>query len=217
MVVIGNLYLRFIGAGVRFLRAGEWQSWEVEMYERLGQSRPTRGATGEVILPAVPGLPLWDILCSRQFSGEQKLACYGLAIELLLQAHQLRFNREGERRVFTHGDATARNVICDPVTMTGQWIDFETEHHDGLPELRRCADDLRALIWSSAECLGPGYVDAVARLAVERYNKPGVLGELAQLLARKPNTYHLAQGCLDRAAHALLVRTLEHHMRKHRD
>jgi hypothetical protein len=211
LVPAGNAYMALIGEEVRFLPRREWLAWETRVYASLIGVHVDTDAGGRLLVPGFPGVVLADFLRSDSCSDAQKLAGFQAAVASLRLAHAAPVLwPDGIVRPFSHGDATARNVLYDPQATRATWIDFETLHTPSLPTESRHADDLRALMWSAAECLGPAHFDALCLAVITGYGNRAVLASLNQLLAgqARPNVYHLAQGFLPTDQHDLLTARL---------
>jgi hypothetical protein len=116
---------------------------------------------------------------------------------------------DGVSRPFSHGDATARNVLCDVARGRATWIDFETLHDPSRTVAWRQADDLRALLWSAAEATGGEGYCALCAAILDIVSEPALLSELARLSASaRPSVFHLAHGSLSPVQHLRLCHVL---------
>jgi hypothetical protein len=129
----------------------------------------------------------------------------------------------GEAWQVSHGDATSSNVLVDlerseaggnPVDHAGEaiWFDFDMRHCWKLPARQRQADDLRALIYSSAVAVACNdYQDFAATVAQALKKAPPVALAFCQRIKsdwQQPTVFHLAQAPLPFAAQSELSRLL---------
>jgi hypothetical protein len=106
---------------------------------------------------------------------------------------------DGEKRFFSHGDAKAANVICDLISKTCYILDYETIHDARMSSEWRHSDDLRAIIYSAAECIEPRLFNQLCRMAIRNYTDRAVLAQLKnyiEMLKSCLNVYHFTQGGL---------------------
>jgi hypothetical protein len=122
---------------------------------------------------------------------------------------------DGVERRWSHGDAHAGNVFYDDVEDRVVWFDFETLHAATLSDVQRHADDLRALIFSSAGYLPELRIADLVRWTVSAISnwpeREALLRELeivAQNLQKRPTLFHLAQTTVDFNRHQLLTANL---------
>lgn len=202
LILAGNGYLRFIKAKVFVLHDREWLQWEPLMYKMILNLEVVAEKPNELRYPIkfLDGKSLASILEDEEISLHHKMGALASAIESLVQMHQLHLPLpNGNTRLFSHADATARNVLCDLNSNSSYWFDFETVHDKDTTEVWRFADDLRALIYSAAEYTSVSEFKVLCESALKRYPNPNVLLELRnQILSQKENpvVYHLAQGRL---------------------
>jgi hypothetical protein len=192
---LANLFLRQDRTQVFILETGAWLQWEVLAHRQLnGVTVETRG--DDLVVPAFAGLSLAGCLASPARSLQQKLLALELALLALRQAHQVILPTPcGLSRPFAHGDAICGNVIVALEQNQAAWIDFETMHEEACSTAFRQADDLRALIMSAIELLGPAPFPAVLSLVKTTYPEPEVLTLLMEALSRRSRPmYHWAPG-----------------------
>ena len=204
LVPAGNLVLRWTGAGVSFLEDGPWRAWEPAVYRAMGVAGATTDERGRVIVSEFRGSPLAELLADGSLDDAWKRRATVAAARELGRAHRLHVRwPSGATRAFSHGDATARNVIVDPAADAARWIDFETLHDGESSEVDRHADDLRALLVSAAESWAADepLVDAL----VSGYDDDHRIRRLAELLTQADTLYHLAQGAVPRARRVRLA------------
>ncbi len=185
----------------RTLTGAAWITRERDAYARLyGLSVRTHGAS--LRLPRLPGRVV-DAVLRERGAGIDPVVVIAACARALFRAHQ---SGDG---AFSHGDATVRNFLYEPVTGIARLFDFETEHDPTQPQLWRRADDLRALSGSAAACLPPGQYPYLVRAILGAYPDPAVHSAcLAEwrLLQRRPDPFHLAQTRLNAAGHTALIR-----------
>jgi len=205
----GNWYLTWLSTGVSILPTRRWLDWECRMHAELSPLLAQR-AGRRLVLPRIAGESLADILSSPTPDPLHKDRAVRLAAAALVRTHRHHVLwPDGVTRPFSHGDATARNVLCDVAGGRATWIDFETLHDPRRTVAWRQADDLRALIWSAAESIGSGAYEALCTAILDSVSAAAVLHELARVAASgRPNVYHLAQGALSPTLHRRLCRIL---------
>ena len=207
LVPAGNLYLRLMGADSEVLSEEQWRR-----REQIVASAATRGDA--IITPLLSGETLCSILRRRDLSEDQKTSAILLALRELRSMHASVFEADaGEERLFSHGDATAQNVCVDTSKESAAWFDFDTRHRQGISAVHRQADDLRALIFSSAACMpGEDFTKVASLCAGALCSSELIRGFLERLTSswRKPNTFHLAQAPLSFSAYQDLRGKLTH-------
>jgi hypothetical protein len=195
LIKLANLVHRRTNTSVFILETGAWQVWEMQAHLQLNRLAVAPRGRG-LLVPTLSGSPLAELLSTPSLGPEDKLRALKLAVTALREAHQERIQTaQCPDQPFTHGDATCSNVLVALETAQAAWIDFETRH-DGTSGLTfRRADDLRALLMSALEWLGPEAFPAVWQLTVRAYPEPAVLSALADALnVRSRPMYHWAQG-----------------------
>jgi hypothetical protein len=210
LILLGNWYLRWLSTGVKILPTRVWLDWECRLHTELSGLIAQRAGRRRLLLPWIEGQPLAEILASRTQDPAHKDQAVRLAAAALIQAHQHHLLwPDGVSRPLSHGDATARNVLCDVAGGRAAWIDFETLHDPRRTAAWRHADDLRALVWSAAETVTPDAYEAICAAVIDCVSDAAVLGELARVAAgEQPSVYHLAQGTLSPAQHRRLCSVL---------
>lgn len=200
VIVAGNVYLKIQRARLRVCLDAEWRAWAAQAYGALHGVRVKRNGRNELLFPALEGQALAAILASPDHDLAFKLRALISAVRALERSHQVWIVWPDDRwRRFSHGDATARNVLCDMERENARWFDFETIHDGHLSEPWRHADDLRALLYSSAEYLECPELPAMCRTVVHSYRNTDTLAQLREMIQgwrRRPIVYHLAQGRL---------------------
>jgi hypothetical protein len=163
---------------------------------------------GAIVVPAFEGMMLCDLLADPHVSDAAKYRAASATVRALRETHELRVRwPDGVTRTFSHGDATARNVIYDAGDDHAQWIDFESLHHPDLGDAARHADDLRAWLVSAWECWPrlETLVD-ILRAACDDDHIIAILGR--RLRHPGDNIFHLAQGLMPREQRLRAARLL---------
>jgi hypothetical protein len=154
IIPAGNLFLKLTGSPVIVLPSGRWLEWERAIETSTRRSLVLTDAIAKEkcrLCRRVPGISLGQFLADRDHSPEQKSDAIRWSLAALRLLHQSVVDREhGICQSISHGDATANNVIVDVDNKAACWIDFDTRHQPNIPEADRRADDLRALLYSSA-------------------------------------------------------------------
>jgi hypothetical protein len=139
MADLANAYFHTSRIPIRFLNnVTAWQLWELKCFNMLNGDRFRAIASGrrKVILDKLPGKSLWCYL--KQ--GRTTLPAVKAATREFHRAHQMYSAEFGDN--WSHGDATATNVIYDQKTDRARLIDFEIMHEPSQPAVERHADDL---------------------------------------------------------------------------
>jgi hypothetical protein len=205
LLPIANGMMRSMNTNIAILRGSEWKKWEINVYAML-HSVVVRTSPRGLEIPKLPGHVLADYLAGRQSIDEKRLALK-ICLSALCAGHRRVVPwPDGLHRTFSHADATARNVLYEPVSQAAHWIDFETLHSALLSDDERHADDLRAFIISSVETW-PEAADHLPELIFDdsliASNVRGIL--LAKLRLGPANLYEEAQGSIpDRSLARLL-------------
>lgn len=106
----------------------------------------------------------------------------------------------GGEELFSHGDATAKNVLHDPASGRFSFFDFETIHPPSFSLLERRADDIATLAGSLALALGPWSCEPLARLATQAHG--GALREALVAAVAARDLASRARVPMDDALHA---------------
>lgn len=196
LIPIANGMLRSMHAHVIVLHGTQWKEWETAVWAALHQAAIRTTPRG-LVIPEMPGNVLVDYLAGNH-SDEEKLVAVKSCLTALCEAHrQIIIYPDGTQRPFSHGDATARNVLFDPASGRAHWIDFETIHSPDLLEDQRQSDDFRAFFVSMLEV----WPDAVTHLHQflndQSLNLAKVRAGLIDSLKSGPaNLYEEAQGSI---------------------
>jgi hypothetical protein len=200
LIAVGNAYLRQIGAKTRILTNHTWHIWETEIY-RLQEKGTCPPANGWLLIPLRGDTVLRDYLASHEKSTLDKLQAIRLASQSLARLHQLRLRwPDGRERLFSHGDATVRNVVLSEPPLTANWIDFDMGHQAALPDEWRHADDLRALLFSAASWFPRDRYQHLSEHGLTGYGIPSVIDKLAEIVmasGKHPSSFQLAQSGLN--------------------
>jgi len=207
----------FLRPPFHVLSERDWLDWEPQLYRRFYGLAVEADSTGRLTLPALPGLVLTDYLRLTGDAG-LKMQAFEAALRALWQLHQTQvcFPCRVEA-LFSHGDATARNVIYDPIKGQARWFDFETMHDLNRPRAWRQADDLRAFTYSTVAHLSGSSLSEAARCVISVYADPLVLRELSLIVERvrhKPDLFHLAQADINKRQSSLWADALQYELQK---
>ena len=210
-ITLGNLYLRIQRAGVEVLPTHKWLQWESSVWAAMNNEVkcsddrlsdriiPCIQSVG-LMMPRLPGIPLGASLADQNMAIGIKLQCLGWALKSLADLHECAADwGDGLVQLISHGDATAENVIIDPSRRRANWIDFDTRHWKHLPAIERHADDLRALIFSTASNLARSDYPTLSARIRDSYRHRDVIQFFRNRLAADwqcPNTFQLAQAPL---------------------
>ncbi len=210
LIAPANWCLRWLSAGVSILPTRQWLDWECRLHSELSSLVAERAGRRRLLLPQIEGEELAAILSSPAKDLPHKDRALRLAAAALVRSHQRRVLwPDGVCRSFSHGDATARNVICQVASGVATWIDFETLHDPRRSVAWRQADDLRALTWSAAEMTGADSYEAVCIAILDAVSDVAVLSELTRVADNeRPNIYQVAQGSLSSVQHRQLCSVL---------
>lgn len=174
----------------------DWLKWEAQLYRRFYGLEVKADSARRLKIPALPGIVLADYW---RLIGDValKLRALTAALQALRHLHQVcvRFPW-GTEGFYSHGDATAGNVIFDPIRGEARWFDFETIHDVHHSREWRQADDLRAFTCSAAGLLPEKTLSRAAQRVVAVYDDPGILRELGNMmdqLRKHPDPFHLGQ------------------------
>lgn len=194
LVWVGDPLMRMLGTGVRVLPKREWEERERHVHGRLRDRSIRIDADGTLVLPYLAGETLAAVLENPEWEGGERQRAIELAVVALADFH---------RRGFTHGDATAENVLvdlnADVEAGAAQWFDFETVHDPRRPIVWRRADDLRALLVTCVIRMVPEQRAGIVQLVLDLYRDEDVTRVLATSFTsvlRRPLTFHLAQAAM---------------------
>ena len=154
-VMIGNFFFRFRRPRLRVLPTRQWMQWEQTLNP---STRIEKSAGGDkLLLKLLPGQPLESVFAAAledsTFDTETALDLLGVATHELKVFHQRTVHFENGEVLLSHGDASLANVLIDVTLGTAIWFDFDLQHDLSEPALTRQADDLRALLFTSAPWL----------------------------------------------------------------
>lgn len=197
---------------VRGLSLDEWHAWESQLWKKL-YAHDLVYEQGQLIFPVLTGEPLSDLLSCEETPMDRKLACVSAAAQSLRTLHQLSVMwPDGARRLFSHADAHAGNVLCSRDDMRAQWFDFETIHSAHLSADWRHADDLRALAYSAASQMSEEAWPDLARSIAQSYATVAVLAQLCafaeEIAAVSPGVLHFSQAPMEMAKQRRFSREL---------
>lgn len=150
----------------RFLVLPEkrWFQREQILYERFhGKQVETRGPR-TIWLPSLPGERLDRAVLALSFPEALEASERALEHLAALHAHPEPDPDGVSERPFSHGDATAKNMLFHREIGTFFLFDFETVHPTKFSLDERRADDLATLAGSLALHLGPASYAPLARV-----------------------------------------------------
>jgi tRNA A-37 threonylcarbamoyl transferase component Bud32 len=136
LIWMSGLLVRILDTGVRVLPQRDWAQRERRIYQRLHGASIRVDADG-MFLPLLDGHTLATLLQDPELDESIRKRAVERAAIALAEFHRLGF---------THGDATAENVLVDLDAGVAHWFDFETVHDTSRPLAWRRADDVRALL-----------------------------------------------------------------------
>ena len=177
---LANLYFRMSGIPIRFWsKAKEWQHWEVNCFRMLNGDRFRAYASGirAIRIDKLPGKSLWEYLDQGTLTRQMLEA----AAAELRRAHQF-WSKEFDGP-WSHGDASAANVIYNQKTRRARLIDFEIVHDRSLPAKSRHADDLLVFLLDIVATASSRQWLPFALSFLNAYGDPVVLAELTNRLA----------------------------------
>lgn len=198
LIFVGNRFLRLQGALSECLQYVEWSDWEVAIGRLLGRNIQSIPQQRGIAFRMIGGITLADLLQSES-ACEQKREGLSLAAAAMQRLHQQRLTARGLTDwPLSHGDATCQNVIIESNGSSAQWIDFDMRHQTGLAPIVRHADDIRALIWSSAALLHECDYDNLISTVCTSYADTDVIHEMQRSTRRAsfPTVFQLAQAPL---------------------
>ncbi|MEI8021530.1 MAG: hypothetical protein WCH39_25195 [Schlesneria sp.] len=214
----GNRYLKLQKCEVEILRTDEWIRWEKAVQNAMNcadcvpQTELIDGNSHTFTRRHVTGSSLRDVLKASRYSEEVKLSAIRWAVDSLCQLHRRSADwGSGVKQSVSHGDATVDNVIVNVDLQEASWIDFDMRHLPHVSELDRRADDLRALIFSAADCLPVFRFPRLVEAAIASLNDERLLTRLRDRLTNEwsqLNTFQLAQAPLSWTARNLLTELL---------
>jgi hypothetical protein len=174
-----NLYFRLAEIPISFCAdVKEWQRWEVGCFRMLNGDRfhaHTVGRNG-VCADKLPGENLWDHVTRGTLTRPMIEA----AAREFHRAHQIRSAHF--RGPWSHGDATATNVIYDPTAGRARLIDFEIVHDRSLPAPTRHADDLLVFLLDLVGSVLSHQWLPYALCLINTYGEPEVTAEFRKRL-----------------------------------
>ena|SRR2546430_14517731 len=130
MADLANVYFHTLRIPILFLNnVTAWQLWELKCFNMLNGDRFRAIASGrrKVILDKLPGKSLWCYLKQARTT----LPAVKAAAREFHRAPQMHSAEFGDN--WSHGDATATNVIYDQKTDRARLIDFEIMHEPSQP------------------------------------------------------------------------------------
>lgn len=153
----------------RFLVLPEeaWFRREITLYRGFHGARAEIRGPDLLWLPGLPGERL-DRAVTR-LPQQNALQVAGAALRQLAALHERGVPTAGGEELFSHGDATAKNVLHDAASGRLSFFDFETIHPPSFSLLERRADDIATLAGSLALALGAWSCEPLACLAIQAH------------------------------------------------
>ena len=176
---LANLYFDFCGIPIRFwTRTWEWRQWEISCFTMLnGDSFRAAGSGPRAIVQdKLPGKSLWKHMQEGTLTPRMLKA----AAREFHRAHQF-WSAELDG-LWSHGDATAANVIYDEISDRARLIDFETCHKKSIPAVIRHADDLLTLLLDIVGHVSSQQWLSLALPFIKAYQDREVIAQLRQQL-----------------------------------
>jgi hypothetical protein len=179
MADLANFYFRRAGVPIRFWsKMRDWQRWEVGCFQMLNgdRFRASTMGTNAVCVDKLPGQSIWVHMQKRTLTRSMLTA----AANEFRRAHQF-WSKEFDGP-WSHGDASAPNVIYNERSARARLIDFEIIHVKSLPATTRQADDLLVFLLDMVALVSSRQWLPFALCFVKTYGKPEVIAELKKQL-----------------------------------
>lgn len=196
-----------LDTGVRVLAQRDWAERERLIYRTIHGVSVTEDARGVLTLPQLRGVTLASLLEDPLLDEPARRHAIELAVIALAKFH---------RAGFTHGDAMAENVMIDLDAGVARWFDFENIHDERRIMAWRRADDLRALLTTTALRTATDALAEAVDVVLDAYADEGVTRQLASDFApvlRRSLTFHLGQAALASSTHRAIARLLRERAR----
>jgi hypothetical protein len=177
---LANLYFRMADIPIRFWsKVEQWQRWEAGCFQMLNGDRYRAFISGTktVVAEKLPGESLWEHLNRGTLTRPMLQA----AAREFRRAHQ--FGSNEFRGGWSHGDASATNVIYDPSSNRARLIDFEIIHAKSLPTAARQADDLLVFLLDMVGLVSSGKWLPLTLTFLQEYGDGDIIAELRKRLA----------------------------------
>jgi tRNA A-37 threonylcarbamoyl transferase component Bud32 len=198
MLALGNAYLGLLGVPVWALPTEQWLEWELVVARSLGRGARISHDRAGLEVPFVAGESLGEILRGNR-PVDHKLRALAASAHALRRLHSRSVQAaNADQWYLSHGDATCDNVIVNRTASSVAWIDFDMRHGWRVPAEERHADDLRALMFSSAAFLPSALHAKCVERVVAAYGESPAVATLRRRIERPscPSVFHLAQGPL---------------------
>ena len=177
---LANVYFRIWKIPIRFQsKVEDWRRWEMKCFTMLNgdRFRVSSPNARTIIEDKMPGRNLWDHINEKTLT----LPMLRAAAHELHRAHQFVSDEFGGG--WSHGDATATNVIYDAKTERARLIDFEIVHQRSLSTADRQADDLLTFLLDMAGLVSEREWLPFATCFLEAYADRRVIAKLSDRFA----------------------------------
>jgi hypothetical protein len=194
IVLAGNLVLAIRKPRMKVLGLKAWIEWE-----RLVQSQ-LRGVTIEpakngIGYPRISGTPLSRLLAGSETVTEKR-NYIAIATRSLAKLHSQAMPLDDNQVQLSHADAACYNVLVDEERQNAEWFDFDIRHDLRDPASLRFADDLRALIFTSAVFFDAPSLPLMVAIVRDEYSDTNVWLQLQILVSDRRldfDLFHQAQ------------------------
>jgi hypothetical protein len=176
---MANLYFRWADIPIRFWsKLEDWRRWEVDCFQMLNGDRFRAYVSDAqtVCADKLPGESIWNHMNRGTLTRHMLKA----AAKELRRAHHF-WSKEFDGP-WSHGDASAPNVIYNERTNRARLIDFEIIHVKSLPATTRHADDLVVFLLDMVGIVPRRQWLPFALCFIKTYGKPEVIAELKKQL-----------------------------------
>jgi hypothetical protein len=180
IISMANAFFRLAGNPVTVLAdTTSWQHWERHCMALLhSPGFETRvDEAGWLHIQELPG----HSVTQHIEAGTESESMFEAAAYELRRAHELPCPSFGAR--WSHGDPHSGNFIYDDATSRARLMDFEVQHHTGLPPAVRHADDLLVFLQDTLGRLPRERWLELAAVFVRAYGNAEITAHLVERLA----------------------------------